>query len=337
MVWPLHLAPFYPHPRQMPPAWQLALAGLLLAGVTAVVLWQRQRRPYLLVGWLWYVGTLVPVIGLVQVGLQALADRYTYLPLIGLFLMIAWGLGEVAALGREWTRVASLAAVLALVACTACSWVQVRRWHDSETLWTYTLSVTTRNAAAHNNLARVFEEQGRWDEALRHYQAALDIDPDFALYRHNLAVAHDRLGSFLGKQGKIEKAVEHFRAALRLRPAYAEAHNDLGAALDRLGQTEEAVAHFRDALRLDPDLAEAHYNLGTVFMRQDRSAAAADEFREALRINPNLAPAHYSLGVLLGADGKLEEALAHYRALLQLDQAPLAEQLRRRLDEYENR
>jgi Flp pilus assembly protein TadD len=333
LLWPVHLAPFYPHPRQMPPAWQVAAATLLLVGVTAVVLWQRRRRPYLLVGWLWYLGTLVPVIGLVQVGLQAMADRYTYVPLIGLFLMVAWGLGEVATYGREWRRVASLAAVLALVACAACSAVQVRRWQDSETLWTYTLSVTTYNAAAHNNLARVFEEQGRWDEALTHYQAAWDIDPDFALYRHNLAFAHDRLGSFLGKQGRLDEAVAHFRAALKLRPAYAEAHNDLGAALERQGHSEEAGAHFREAVCLDPELAEAHYNLGTVLVRQDRSAAA-DEFREALRINPKLAAAHYSLAVLLGADGKLDEAHLHYQALLELDQARLAEQLRRQLDEY---
>jgi tetratricopeptide (TPR) repeat protein len=314
MLWPLHLAPFYPYPRQMPPAEHVAAAGLLLAGVTALVLWQRRRRPYLLVGWLWYVGTLVPVIGLVQVGLQAMADRYTYVPLIGLFLMVAWGLGEVAALGREWTRVASLAAVLVLVACMACSRVQVGRWRDSESLWTYTLSVTTRNAAAHNNLARVFEEQGKWleeqgmprqamekyDEALQHYREAYDLEPEFALYRTNLSAAH----------------------------------NNMGIALEEQGKAGEAMKQYRKAIGIDGDDAGAHCNLGKLLARQGDSVEAIAELRTALRLNPCLALAHYNLGGLLAARGELDEAMVHFRALLWLDKGPLTRQLAEQVQHF---
>jgi Flp pilus assembly protein TadD len=341
MIWPLHLAPFYPHPRVMPATWQLAAAGLLLVGVSAVVLLERRRRPYLVVGWLWYIGTLVPVIGLVQVGLQAMADRYTYVPLIGLFLMVAWGLGELAARGREGTRVAVLVAALALVVCLVCSSIQVRYWRDSKTLWEHTLNVTARNSAAHNNLARVFEKQGRWNEALRHYQAALDIDAEFALYRNNVAVAHYHVGSSLGKQGRLDEAIEHLREAVRLKPSHAEAHNDLGTALDRQGRTDEAATHYQEALRLDPDLPWAHYNLGTVFMRQGKPAEAIAEFREAQRTDRDLSPE--LLDALARAYAKLNrlpDAVDLARKALALAEArqhtALAEAIRRRLDAYAN-
>jgi hypothetical protein len=248
MLWPLHLAPFYPHPRQLPATWQEAAqvvaAGLLLAGVTAVVLWQSRRRPYLLVGWLWYVGTLVPVIGLVQVGLQAMADRYTYVPLIGLFLMVAWGLGEVAVRGREWARLASLAAALALVACTICSSIQVGYWHDSKTLWEHTLHVTTDNYMAHTDLAAELPDdtEGR-GMAMQHYNRALEANPRF------YPALIDR-GILFARQGLIAKAQDDFRAALEIAPNDATAHYNMGKVLAQQGQRAEAVQHLNAAVEL---------------------------------------------------------------------------------------
>jgi tetratricopeptide (TPR) repeat protein len=249
------------------------------------------------VGWLWYLGTLVPVIGLVQVGLQARADRYTYVPLIGILLILAWGLGELAARGREAARLASLAATLALVACAVCSGIQVRRWHDSQTLWEYTLSVTPGNAAAHNNLAKVLEEQGKWDEALAHFQAAYDLDRGFILYRHNLAAAHNNLGIVLEEKGALEEARKEYRKAVDIDGTNAGAHTNLGKVLALQGEPAEAIAELRKALQLDPDLALAHYTLA---------------------------------GLLVG-NGDLQGAMRHYRDLLRLDDGPLTQRLARRV------
>jgi hypothetical protein len=272
MLWPLHLAPFYPHPRQLPPAWQVAGASLLLAGVTAAVLRQRQRRPYLVVGWLWYVGTLVPVIGLVQVGLQAMADRYTYVPLIGLFLMLAWGLGEVAALGRDWSRVASLAAALVLTACVICSRVQIHYWRDSKTLWEHALRVTTDNYMAHNNLAAELQkdpelpkDSERLRDAMEHYNQALEANPRF----YPALIGR---GVLFGRDGQIDKALADFREALKIAPNDAKAHYNMGVILANQGKRAEAVQHLSTAI----ELAEATHQ-----------EALAERIRSRLRAYQN--------------------------------------------------
>jgi len=257
MVWPQPLAVFYPHPGSSLPMWQAVGAGLLLVTISVMVLRATRRSPYLLMGWLWYLGTLVPVIGLVQAGPQAMADRFTYVPLIGLFVIMAWGLPDLLAGWRHQRIALSLAASAAISVVMILSWLQVQLWVNALTLSEHTLSVTSNNWLIHNNLGLVLANQGRIEEATNHYCEALQIKPDFA-------EAHNNLGLILGKQGRLEEAINHFSEALRIKPDYADAHNSLGVALVKQGRLEEAINHFSEALRIKPDYAKAHRNLRRV-------------------------------------------------------------------------
>ena len=254
MVWPQPLAVFYPHPGSSLPMWQSAGAGLLLVTISVMVLRATRRHPYIMVGWLWYLGTLVPVIGLVQAGPQAMADRFTYVPLIGLFVIVAWGLPDLLAGWRHRRIALSLAASAAISVLMTLSWLQVQLWKNGLTLSEHTLSVTSNNWLIHNNLGLVLARQGRLEEATTHYYEALRIKPDFA-------EAHNNLGLRLAKQGRLEEAIKHFSEAVRIKPDYADAHNSFGVALAKQGRFEEAINHFSEAVRIEPDYARAQNNL----------------------------------------------------------------------------
>jgi tetratricopeptide (TPR) repeat protein len=312
-VWPLHLGAMYPYPVQGVPAWQWAGAAALLAAITLLVFLARRRHPYLIVGWLWFLGTLVPVIGLVQVGRQALADRYTYLPSIGLAIMAVGGAAGLAARWRV-TPVAALLGAGTLVLAGALTWIQTLVWHDDETLWEHTLEATgPPNAWAHIRLAQALAERGEFAEAARHYADAARDDP------FNSEV-QSQVGLFLLRTGEVGKAVSHLERAARLVPGDADSHNalatgyfaqnriadvisqggealtinpnsagayyNLGCARARLGEDDEAVACFRRVLELDPASAEARCALAHVLTRRGQSGAAADEYREASRLSP---------------------------------------------------
>ena len=319
MIWPSGLAVLYQHPN-LPGGtpwmtWQVAGAALLLLLISALVLWAARRR-YGLVGWLWFLGTLVPVIGLVQVGQHAMADRYTYLPLIGLFIIVVWGAADLISYGASrgaWVRrsIPCLGAA-ALMVLAVCSRAQVRTWRSSETLYRHALQVSPSNPTLHNNLGVVLGAEGRLDEAIAHYHTALEIWSAYPM-------AHNNLAGALRQQGEIDRAIEHYREALRLDPGYAEAHNNLGVTRESRGELEEAVRHYRDALRLDPDLADAHINLGNVLASQGQLDAALESYRQALRVNPYLAETHYNLGVALGLQGRTEEAVLRYGEALRLE------------------
>jgi tetratricopeptide (TPR) repeat protein len=253
-AWPAGLSVRYPHPGITLPVWKVVVATLILVAITwAAVRWLRSR-PYLAVGWFWYLGTLVPVIGVVQVGDQAMADRYTYLPLIGIFMAIAWGLRDAAAARpRLRTALPWLAAAL-LPVLTALAWQQTRYWRDSVTLYEHSLSVVEGDPLLHYNLANELREQGRSDEAVRHYQEALRFDPTYV-------AAHTNLGPLLAQQGRTEQAIAHYTAALRIKPGLAEAHNNLGMLLGEQGKVADAIPHFEEALRLKPELESARRNL----------------------------------------------------------------------------
>ncbi len=281
MFWPTRLACLYPY-RETFILHELFGAVLVLGMITALALWLYRRAPWLIVGWLWYLVALLPVIGLVQVGNQAMADRYAYLPLIGIYIMLAW---SVRALARRycmhacrWVRVilALLAAALLMLLGWG-TWRQAGYWRDTVAVFERALAVTENNYLAHNNLANVLPGYGRLDEAVWHYAQALSIKPD-----------------------------------------YAEAHNNLGVALARRGNLEQAVYHYRQALRMRPDCAEVYVNLGTVFFNQGRLDEAVNLFAEAVRVNPFLANAHYNLGVVLAQNGMLPEAVGHYVAALEI-------------------
>jgi tetratricopeptide (TPR) repeat protein len=302
-VWPFDLAAYYPYPGTGL-SWKAALAATVLVVVTIAVA-RGRRRPYLLVGWLWYVGMLVPVIGLVQVGEQSLADRYTYLPLIGIFLMAAWGVPDALAglrmRGSGLLRAGRAALLALLVVLAVTTWRQARVWRDSVTLFEHVLAVTGESASAHVNLAIALEERGDFPGAERHDRRALELRPDDS-------VAHNNLGKILAQQGKTAEAATHYLAALRRDPGSADAHNNLGVALARDGKLEEAMPHFDAAVRGKPEDPRYQFNWGTALVAQRSWSEAIRHFREAIRIQPDYAAAHFNLSAALYYAGDLEGA-----------------------------
>ena len=308
--WPADLAVFYPHPGYWPRA-EVLLAGVLLAGLSALVLVKRRRQPYLLVGWLWFVGTLAPVIGLVQVGEQAMADRYTYIPSVGVLIMSVWGAYELTRRWRHQVILLALASAVALILCFALTREQLGYWQDSETLFRHALDVTQNNHIAHNNLGDALLEKGQADDAIRQFQEVIRLKP-------NDADAYNNLGNALGEQGRIDEAISDYHEALRLKPDNASAHYSLGAALEAKGQTDGAISQYQEALRLNPDDVAAHNNLGNAYLNKGQTDEAISQYQEAIRIKPDYPDAHNNLGVALGRKGQLDEAISQFQEAIRL-------------------
>ncbi|MFA6147283.1 MAG: tetratricopeptide repeat protein [bacterium] len=309
-VWPSGLAVYYPHPGTAISVWKVAAAGTFLCWVTAVAVRQARNRPYILVGWLWYLGTLVPVAGFVQVGLQTMADRYTYVPLIGIFIAAAWGMGDLA---RGWKvpRLAAGIIVFWLAGLAVCAWYQAGFWRDSSSLFTRDLEVTRENWFIRNSLGWSLLREGKDAESIHQFREAIRIRPEYA-------EAHYNLGKALSRFETIDEAIASFESALRFRPEYAEAHNDLGAALEIKGPAEMAIAHYREALRLRPDFAEVHYNLGRALSLQNAVGEATIHLREAVRLSPEYVEARNNLGVILARQGEYAEAESQFREALRI-------------------
>jgi Tfp pilus assembly protein PilF len=286
-IWPTNLAAFYPHPGETIPGLGIALAALALAGVTALAYRWRRSRPYLLVGWLWYLGTLVPVIGLVQVGKQGMADRYTYVPLIGVFIVVAWATSTM----RRRTVPAAIAIVLALAALTRA---QATVWRDSINLFEHALAVTGGNPTAFVNLGSAYEAAGRIAEATTQYDDALRLDPA------NRA-ANNRMAGLLARQGRLDEAVVRYLVVLARNPADAETLDNLGVAFAKQRRFTDAIARFNAALETHPeDPAPILTNLGNALLLSGRRAEAIEKYREALRLNPGDAETEANLRVALG-------------------------------------
>jgi len=311
MIWPDNLAAFYPHPGNLS-VWDIAGSCLLLILITFIAIRSIRRRPWFMVGWLWYIGTLIPVIGIVQVGLQAMADRYTYIPLIGLFIVIAWGVPELAIRWRFKKPIFMAITTAILLALMVISWLQVRYWADNISLYEHALDVTTDNYLAHTGLGNELTTRGRLDDAVIHYLEALRIRPNYAEVHYNL-------GHVLSIKGKKEEAVEHFRRAIQIKPEYAEAHDYLGYELAGQGNRQEAIKHFRKAVKFKPDYAEAHNYLGYELLHLGKIKEAIEHFRKALQIRPDYAAAHHNMGVLLAQQNKYSEAIKHYRESLRIN------------------
>jgi tetratricopeptide (TPR) repeat protein len=292
MIWPSKLAVFYPYYIDRLLLLKAAAAFLVLLGVSILVLRLASRHRYLPAGWLWYLGTLVPVIGFVQVGSQTFADRYTYMPLTGLFIIIAWALPELLA-GWRHRRIAMGAAAAAILsALTVCTWMQMGYWHNSIALFEHALKVTVNNGLAHYNIGVALQQQRKPEEAFNHYLQVLRINP-------NYADAHNNLGSLLLGQGKPDEAVSHFRRALELKPNFVEAYNNLGLALGIKGNLDEAISNFQQALRLKPDYVDAHYHLGLALQLLGKNDEAISHYRQALKVDPNHTKANKALQELL--------------------------------------
>ena len=313
-VWPAHLAVLYPHPGADLPAWKILAALLLLVALTAGAVVLRRSRPWLLAGWLWYAGMLVPVIGLVQVGQAGMADRYTYLPSIGLALMLCWSVPATAG-----AAIAAGAAVLALAVGT---WRQAPYWKDSVTLFTRAVEVTRDNGIAETNLGLALYESGDVPGAIRHGEEAIRILPGFASARSNLGVA-------LADAGRFDEALAQYHRAIELDPSDPDVYNNLGTTYYRSHRFDEAIAAFRDALARRPGHASAQYNLGTALAAKGDFPAAAEALREAVRLDPGNPSAHANLASVLLAIGDVEGARREIDAMRSLGKEPSASLLRK--------
>jgi len=310
MIWPVKLAVFYPFPVFIP-AWQIVSAGLFLIAVTFFAVKLRRSHPYLAVGWFWYLGTLVPVIGLVQVGSQAMADRYTYFPLIGLFLALTWGGWRILEKWRLARIGVVVAAVFLLALLLAGVAKQVRCWQDSIVLFEHALSVTRGNATTHYALGFALQKEGKNEEAIAGFTNALRHNPNFA-------DAHYNLGNALRADGRITEAVAQYEETIRLRPDYAQAHNNLAVSLAEQNRFEEAILHYQKAVRISPDYVDARFNLGNLLFQQGRVDEAIVQYRALLRLKPHSAEVRNNFANLLTQNGQNEEAIILFKEALRI-------------------
>ncbi len=310
--WPTGLAVFYPHPgRDLPLSSGLG-AALVLAVISALVVMLRKSRPYLAVGWLWYLGTLLPVIGIVQVGFQARADRYTYVPLVGVFILLAWGVSDL--LGRRRRLLGALAGA-SLAAAAWLAYLQCGYWRDSILLFERAIEVTAENAVARNNLASAYYQRnqpGDLERSVAHYAEAVRIDPSYATAGNSLAGA-------LLKLGRVEEAIDRWSETVRVKPRYLAALCNLCGALSKVGRLADAELRCLDALSVNPQAACAHYNLGHLYLQQSRISEAESHLAIAVRIAPRDVASRVSLGVVLAAQGRFDQAIAQYDEALRLD------------------
>jgi protein O-mannosyl-transferase len=310
--WPHDLAVYYPFTPASMPAWQMIGAAFLLIGITAFCLVQRKGRPYLIVGWLWFLGTLVPVIGLVQVGGQTMADRYFYIPSIGLFVALVFGLVHIAKTRRVAPPLSAAIAGVVLLVLAALTNAQIHLWSDSFTLFNHALGVTPPNLIVENSLGIAMDNSGRYDEAAAHFEKALQVQRDHYEVLTNMGVTRYH-------QGQLSEAIEYYQAAIRSQPDAPEPHAQLGLALWGQNRNEAAYDEVRRASQLAPKDANIRNYLGIALGRMGRFPEAIDQLHEALRLNPNSADAHNNLGLALLASGKPQESIPEFQAALGLN------------------
>jgi tetratricopeptide (TPR) repeat protein len=324
-LWPADLAVFYPHPGKDLPAWQAIGAAVVVGGITALAVWQARRRPYLLVGWLWYLGTLVPVIGLVQVGAQARADRYTYIPLIGIFIMVAWGVPDL--LAKVPVRPATIATTAAAVvaACAVLSWAQVNYWRDSLTLWQHALEAIPDNYRAHEHIGNILLRRNELQAARRHFRAAVRIRPEIPYH-------YAGLGQFHFVKGELDEAAGYLEEAVRRGPRIVQLQHNLAQVYAAQGKLPQAVEHYRLGLDLQPSNTDLRLKLASAEARLGQLDEAAQDYEQALRLLEQLladeaeAPqaremfveAVHRLGVVRGRQGQASVALENFRRAVEL-------------------
>ncbi len=308
MIWPVGLAVFYPHPGDQLPVWEVGVAIVLLGMASAGAIALRHKRPYLVTGWFWYLIMLLPVIGLIQVGSQAHADRYTYLPQIGLYLFLAWAIAD-ALTSRLQRRIVAATASVAIIALAWCAHVQASYWRNGESLWGHALAVTSGNFMAHDGLGECLGNRGRLDEAIDQFQMALSIAPGYREIETNLMLA-------LVKKGRTDEAITHLQALLKEDPSNAQLHYNLGNALRKKNDSRGAIAAYEKALAIQGRYPAAHYNLGIALDQNGQIEEAIDHYQEAVKEQPNYPEANYSLGNDLLRKGRVEDAIAAYEQTL---------------------
>ena len=312
MVWPTELTIYYPHPGTSLSLGSVVVATLLLVTISLGIFWTMRRFPYLAIGWLWYLGTLFPVSGFVQAGGQSMADRFTYIPFIGLFIALVWGAAEWLDRSQVGRKRRIAASVCLLTALLMNMRLQLDYWQDSTTLFGHGIRVTEGNFMAHNNLGSALMEDGKVDGALAQFSMALHIKPKEPHGLYNMGVA-------LKRNENPQAATWYFSKALELNPNLAVAHNQLGIMLMTQARLEEAVEHFLKAVESNPQLVTAHNNLGAALMEQDKAGEAMEWYRRALRLAPNNARIHDNLGMALVQAGEVDQASQHFSEAIKID------------------
>lgn len=302
-IWPARLSVYYPHPISRFSGWELALAGLVLLGCSTLALIQARKRPYLTVGWFWYLGTLVPVIGLVQVGSQAMADRYTYIPLIGIFIMAVWVVRDLTARLPRQKLVLVASAGIVLSICGLLSYQQARYWRSSFSLFKHAIKVTENNGLAYVKLGGAYALQGQIEKAIPLYQKAITLNP-------NYSEGYNALGFAYIEQGKYDEAIPLCQKAIKIDNNSAEAHSNLGIAYANLGKLNEALPLFQQAIKIKPDFAEAYNNLGLTYAKLVKFDEAIPVFQQAIKINPKLIEPYNNLAMVFADQGKTDEAIS---------------------------
>lgn len=310
-IWPMDLAVFYPLPAAWP-VHAILSCGTLLVAISLGVLAGERRYPYLALGWLWYLGTLIPVIGLVHIGSQAMADRYTYIPLIGVFIILVWGSADLAAALRLRRPLTLFLASVLVLAPAALSVRQVHVWQNDRTLFSQAIRAVPGNYLAYNNLGTTLRKEGDYEASIAAIRKALSIKPHYA-------IGYNNLGNTLMAKGDHKQAEAHYRKALEIQPDLVPAHSNLANSLIAAGKTEEALRHYRTALRMDPSFVDAHYNLGIALVKLGRIDEGLLHLEQSVSLQPNHSDAWNNLGVAQALRGKREEATASFRRSLQLN------------------
>jgi tetratricopeptide (TPR) repeat protein len=312
MIWPSGLAPFYPHPVHTIPIWKPILFGMLILGFTFLVIKLIRQAPYLAVGWFWYLGTLVPVIGLVQVGTQAMADRYVYVPLVGIFIAIAWGLGDLKKGKKNLLLI--LTPILAVVLAVLTSH-QISYWATPVTLMQHALQVAKDRHSdvfyPHLHLAAAFTLQNRPSEAIKHHKIATKIRP-------TVPNTYLSLGLIYSEMKEFNQAIFYFKKAIKLQPEWSPLYNNVGNALARIGNPEEAIPYYEKALKIKPNYATAHMNLGNALAQTGELYKAIDHYKESIRLKPDIPQVYLNLVNALASIGNLQEADHYYKIAVKL-------------------
>ena len=310
--WPVDLAVFYPY-EFSPALWKILLSGIILITITTFVIYHMKKMPFLLVGWFWYLGTLVPVIGLIQIGSQAMADRYTYLPSIGIAIMLSWGVPYLFKHEKERRAIILPVALIALAILAFLTWRQCGFWKNSETLFSHALQVTNNNYLAHNNLAFYLNKKGNLKEAIDHCNEAIRIKPVYTEAYNNRGFAYTKLGQY-------HLAINDLSKTIRMKPDYPNAYNNRGTCFDKTGQYQRAIDDYNEAIRLKPNYAEAYYNRGNMYAnaKPDQCELAIMDYNEAIRLKPDYADAYNNRGICFEKTGQQQRAIDDYNKAIRL-------------------
>ncbi len=311
LIWPVDLAVFYPYPEAWSPLAVIS-ATLCVTGTTALVIYLVRQRPYLAVGWFWYVGTLLPVIGLVQAGSQSMADRFSYVPMIGLFIMVVWSVADLMRVWPHRKTAQQIITVVVLTACLAVTHTQLPYWRNSVSLWTRAVSCTSRNSTAHGHLGNSLVEKGHLAEAIPHYRDAIEFDG-------RNAQAHYNLGVLYFKAGRVDEAIGLWQKATGINPNYADAYNNLGLAFFEMGRVDEGIAHWKKAIAINPNHAASHRNIGNAYLKSGRAGEAVLHLKQTIAINPGDANTHNELAAVLFTMGLMDEAIVYWQRAVELD------------------